>query len=224
MGYYMDLTTMSLDRYKERLETGDLLPSRMMLRDGIDEHFDAIKKQKIGNVDELYHALKTKKKFKEFLRASAVPEAYLAMVLRDIKGFLQKPNKIADFPTVDPETTRALEGVGIKNTLQLYERVITDTDRRALARETGIEETEILRLAHLADLSRIKWVNHTFAYVLLEAGYDSARSVAQADYHKLYEEVRRLNREREIYKGNIGAHDMKLCVEAARDLDDEIAW
>jgi hypothetical protein len=33
-----------------------------------------------------------------------------------------------------------------------------------------------------------------------------------------------LNKEREIYKGNIGTHDMKLCVEAAKYLDFEIEY
>lgn len=61
-------------------------------------------------------------------------------------------------------------------------------------------------------------MNHTFAYVLLEAGYDSAEKVADADYQELYEKVKKLNEEREIFKGHIGVHDMKLCVDAAKDL------
>ena len=71
---------------------------------------------------------------------------------------------------------------------------------------------------------RIKWVNHTFAYVLLEAGYDTAEKVADADYKELYEKVKKLNEEREIYKGHIGVHDMKLCVEAAKDVSLEVEY
>ena len=81
-----------------------------------------------------------------------------------------------------------------------------------------------MKLAKLTDLSRIRWVNHTFAYVLLEAGYDTAEKVAAADYKALYETVKTLNEEREIYKGHIGVHDMKLCVEAAEDVSLEIEY
>ena len=81
-----------------------------------------------------------------------------------------------------------------------------------------------MRLARLTDLSRIKWVNHTFAYVLMEAGYDSAGSVADADYKKMYTSIKQLNLEKEIYKGNIGANDMKRCVEAAQDLELDVEY
>jgi hypothetical protein len=58
----------------------------------------------------------------------------------------------------------------------------------------------------------------------LEVGYDTAKKVAYADYNQMYEKIKQLNEEREIYKGNIGAHDMKLCVEAAQGLDFDIEY
>ena len=67
-------------------------------------------------------------------------------------------------------------------------------------------------------------MNHTFAYVLLEAGYDSAEKVADADHQELFEKVKKLNEEREIYKGHIGVHDMKLCVEVAQTLSFDIQY
>ncbi len=83
---------------------------------------------------------------------------------------------------------------------------------------------EIVRLSRLVDLSRIRWVNHTFAYVLLEAGYDSTEKVVNADYKELYEIVKKLNEDREIYNATIGLHDMKLTVEAARDVSLDIKY
>ncbi|MCK4732829.1 MAG: hypothetical protein KAT65_10280, partial [Methanophagales archaeon] len=69
-----------------------------------------------------------------------------------------------------------------------------------------------------------RWVNHTFAYVLLEAKYDTVEKVANADYKELYETIKQLNDERELYKGHIGLHDMKLCVEAAKDVSLDIEY
>ena len=81
-----------------------------------------------------------------------------------------------------------------------------------------------MKLTKLTDLSRIRWVNHTFAFVLLEAGYDTVEKVANSDYKELYEKVKKLNEERNLYKGHIGLHDMKLCVEAAQDVSFEIEY
>ena len=83
---------------------------------------------------------------------------------------------------------------------------------------------QIEKLAHLTDLSRIRWVNHTFASVLYKADYDSVEKVAHADYQTLYEDVKKLNDERNLYKGQIGVHDMKLCVEAAQDVSLEVEF
>jgi hypothetical protein len=81
-----------------------------------------------------------------------------------------------------------------------------------------------MKLTKLTDLSRIKWVNHTFAYVLLEAGYDTAEKVANADSQKMYEIIKQLNKERENYNAHIGERDMKMCIESAKGLSFEIEY
>jgi hypothetical protein len=106
----------------------------------------------------------------------------------------------------------------------IYDRVLTPADRAALAAEIGVVAEAILCLAKLTDLSRIRWVNHTFAYVLLEAGYDTSAKVAQADPAQLYADMKALNAEREIYKGQVGLHDMVLCVNAAKDVPKEMVF
>ena len=224
MGYYIDLKNISLGEYKEILKSADLIPSRMVLKENIDDIFDAINTQKIENVDELQKALKNKNKLQDFSKQSGIPEDYLRILIREVNGYRQRPNKVRDFPGVSENVILKLEILGIKNTLQLFDKILTPQSRNELSGQTGISERELLKLAKLTDLSRIRWVNHTFAYVLLEAGYDTAEKVADADYKALYETVKTLNEEREIYKGHIGVHDMKLCVEAAEDVSLEIEY
>ena len=224
MGYYIDLQSISLDEYKEILKSADLIPSRMVLKENIDAIFDAINTQKIETVDELQKALKTKNKLQDFSKQSGIPENYLGILIREVNGYRYRPNKIKDFPGISENVILKLENLGLKNTLQLFDKILTPQSRNELSSQTEISEREILKLAKLTDLSRIRWVNHTFAYVLLEAGYDTAEKVADADYKALYETVKTLNEEREIYKGHIGVHDMKLCVDAAKDVSLEIEY
>lgn len=224
MGYYIDLKSISIDEYKVILKTSDLLPSRLILKDNIDRKFELIRNQEVQNVDELLNLLKNKKKLQDFAGKCSLPENYLTILAREIKSNLQNPNKIKDFPDIADETVLKLEKTGIKNTLQLFDKIISPGKRKEFAKETGIDKNEILKIAKLTDLSRIRWVNHTFAYVLLEANYDTVEKVANADYQKLYETVKQLNEERKMYKAHIGLHDMKLCVEAAKDVSLDIEY
>ena len=224
MSYYIDLQEISIGAYKQTLVESDLLPSRMILKEQIDANFERIQAQNVQNVEALFLALKTKKKLQQFAIQSGIDEAYLTILRRELNSLRPKPNKIQDFPDIADETISKLALHGIKNTYQLYPHILTPQDRQTLAKKTAVSLSEIVKLAHLTDLSRIRWVNHTFASVLYKADYGSAAKVAHADYKKLYEDVRNLNKEKNLYKGQIGVHDMKLCVEAAQDVSFEVEF
>ncbi len=224
MGYYIDLKSISIDKYKEILKASDLLPSRLILKDNIDSNFDLITNQKVQYVDELLNMLKNKKKLQDFSKQSGLNDDYLTILIREIKSYRQNPNRIKDFPSIADDVILKFENIGIKNTLQLFDKVLTSKSRLEISKQAGINENEVLKITKLTDLSRIRWVNHTFAYVLFEAEYDTVEKVANADYKDLYKTVKRLNEDRKIYKGHIGLHDMKLCVEAAKDVTLEIEY
>jgi hypothetical protein len=224
MGYYTDFKSISIDSYKDILKESDLLPGRKILKDNIENNFKVIKKFKIPDLEELLNRLKDRKKLQDFSKLSGLPENYLTILAREIRSIQPKPNKIEDFPGVTRDIVSKLERIGVKNTFQLFDKVLRAKDRIELSRQTGIDEKDVLRITKLADLSRIRWVNHTFAYVLLEAAYDTVKKVANADYKELYEKVKRLNEERKIYKGNIGLHDMKLCVDSAKNVPPDIKY
>jgi len=224
MGYYIDLKAISIDDYKVILKTADLLPSRMVLKENIDVVFNILKTHNLETVEDLQNALKNNKKVQDFSKSTRIPEDYLKILVREINSSHPKPNLIKDFPGIAPDVAQKLEKAGIKNTLQLFDRVLSPQSRADLSRQTGIEMDQILKLTRLTDLSRIRWVNHTFAVVLLEAGYDSAEKVARADYRVLHQSVKELNENKNFYKGTIGLHDIKLCVEAAQDVSLDIAY
>jgi hypothetical protein len=156
--------------------------------------------------------------------SSTIPEDYLTLLIREVRSILRKPNKIKDFPEMKEEVVDALEKEGIKNTQQLYPFIVDAEKRKELAHKTGIQKEMIVRLASLADLSRVRWVNHTFAFVLLESGYHTVREVAEADYHELHQRVNEGNAEYQWFKGHIGLHDMKLTVESAQEVEEEVEF
>jgi len=224
MGYYINLESISTDNYREIIKSADLTKSRLILKENTDEIFEIIKKQGINNVDELQKTLKSKDKLKAFAKKSGIDKEYLTILIREINSSIQKPNKIKDFPEIPENIVSKLEDLNIKNTLQLYEKVVTAKTRLELSKESKIGQEDILKLTKLTDLSRIRWVNHTFAFVLHEAGFDTTEKVANANYNELYSMIKQLNDKRNLYKGHIGLNDMKLTVNAAKDVPLDIEY
>jgi len=224
MGYFIDLKQISIERYKTILKSADLIPSWRVLKESIDENLDRIKEQDIQNLQELKDALKTKESALLFSKQSGLPEDYAMVLRRAIKGYHPKPNRIKDFPNVSENTARKLEKVGIKNTVRLFDSILTPASREVLSEQTGIDQDEVLKLTKLTDISRIRWVNHTFAYVLYEAGYDTVEKMANVDYTELYETVKQLNAERKFYKAHIGLSDMQLLVQLAKELSLDVVY
>jgi len=222
MAYYINLEKISLGSYKEVLKHADLVPSRMLLKENTDSHFNALDNAGIQNLEELVSTTKTKKKLLAFASENNINTNYLTILVREIKSLRPKPTNIQDFPSIDSDTVQKLRQIGIKNTLHIYDRILTSQSRYNLSKESGVDENIIIKLGCLADLTRIRWVNHTFSYMLYEINYTTAKQVANTDYHKLHELIKILNNNRNFYKGTIGLHDFQLIVECAQDLDFDI--
>ncbi|TGV01230.1 DUF4332 domain-containing protein [Flavivirga rizhaonensis] len=224
MGYYIDLEKITIDDYRIRLETAYLPPSRMVLKDRLKERFGYFESIGIKNVKELIQILKKKEKFSELQKAECLSGDYLILLLRELNSTLPKPVKIKDFSGISSETISKLENAGIKNTVKLFDRVINSESRRKLAAETGISEKEVFELTKLTDLSRIRWVGATFAKMLSDLEVDTVDKVTKADPIDLHTRVNQLNKEKRIYKGQIGLNDMKIVVNIAKDVPLDIKY
>ena len=224
MPYYIDLKEIGLDEFQKKLVENELLPSRLILREKLAERFASFKKASIKNLFELQQLLKKKEKLVEFAKTSGLPEAYLTILIREINSLQPKPSNFKDFQHLFNDVILKLEKLGIKNTFQLFDKVITHKSRKELAKLAAISDDEILVLTKLSDLSRIRWVGNTFAWVLFSSGFDSVEKVANADYKNLYKTILEMNKDKKYYKGQIGLNDMKLLVNAAKELKLDIEY
>ncbi|HUM89625.1 MAG TPA: hypothetical protein PKV50_08840, partial [Prolixibacteraceae bacterium] len=112
MGYYTDLATISIDDYQAKLESADLLPSRMLLKERLAERFGYFKSIGIRNVLDLQKLLKKKEKLAELTKVDGFSEDFLVVLLREINSIQPKPNKISEFIGISPETVSKLEKTG----------------------------------------------------------------------------------------------------------------
>ena len=224
MGYDINLSKIGIQRFKEILRAEDLIPSWQILLDELNEKMRKIQQLEIENLQDLRAAIKDKKHIQDVAKKTGISIEYLTVLRRAVNGYVRKPNRIADLPDTSPDIVKKLEDLGIKHTRQLFDKIKTKQLRKELSAEARISEKEIRRLAELTDLSRIQWTNHTFAYVLMEAGYPTAEAVANAEPDILLNEVNQLATERNLFPAHLGLRDMTRLVAAAKRVSPEIEW
>lgn len=224
MGYYIDLEKITIDEYKTKLEFAYLPPSRMMLKENREERFAYFKSIGINNVKELIQLLKKKDKLSELQKVECLSGNYLAILLRELNSILPKPNRIKDFTGLPKGTADRLEKIGIKNTLKLYDRILNSQLRIDLSEITGIPDSVIIELTKLTDLSRIKWVGVTFARMLYDIGSDTVEKASEADPIKLHQRINQNNKEHVYFKGQIGLNDIKIFIDAAKEIPLDIEY
>jgi hypothetical protein len=224
MGYYIDLSEITIDDYSLKLQSAYLPPGRMILKERIEERFDYLKSVGIKNVKELVQLLRKKDKFEQLSKVSCFTGDYLTILLRELNSMHPKPNKIKEFTGISVYVVKQLKDFGLTDTLKLFDRVVNSKSRKELAGATGISDSEILELTKLTDLSRIKWVGVAFARMLYDLGFDTVEKAAKADPVDLHLHINRINKEKKIYKGQIGLNDIRIFVNAAKDVPLEIKY
>lgn len=224
MGYYIDLEKITIDDYKTKLVSTYLPPSRLILKDKLDERFGYFKSIGIKNIKELIQLLKKNDRRAELLEVEFLTDDYLTVLLRELNSTLPKPNKISDFIEIAKETIESLEKNGITNTERLYNKVVNKSDRQKLADLLGVKYQDILKLTKLSDLSRIKWVGVTYAQMLYNLGVDTVEKVSLSNPIDLHAQINQMIKEKNIFKGTIGLNDVKILIESACELPLEIEY
>ncbi len=224
MGYSIDLAELSIDELTKQINNKILIPSRKVLKEDLINRMISFKNMGINNVAELLKNLKNSEMLSKLLEQDIYSEDFLQNLRREINSMSPKPNRFIDFKFLDDKHITTLHELGIKNTKALYPKIITKKDRKCFSDESNLPEDIVLKLAHLVDISRIKWVNHTFAYVLYESGYNSVNKVSKANAEELHNKIKTLNQNKEYYKGNIGLNDIRILIEAANVAPKDIIF
>ena len=86
-----------------------------------------------------------------------------------------------------------LRKAGVRTTDSLLKVAATRSGRRRLARETGLQESDILSWVNRADLLRITGVGSEYADLLEVAGVDTIRELRRRNPERLLEVMTDLN-------------------------------
>lgn len=211
--YYLNLERYTLEKFKKSISQRKMIPSRVILKENIEERFEVFKRFNINNLKELIALLKTKDKIETFAVESGLSSEYLTIIKREASSYHPKPIKLRDFPDVDIESVSVLESLGIKNSKQLFNKVKKETFSN-VSESTGVPSDHLNELFSLSDLARLYGVGPVFARMIYDTGVTSIDSFVNYtgdDFVKLYE--KQTNK-----KADFSSADIDFSLELAREI------
>jgi hypothetical protein len=222
--YYIDLERFSLERFRQILDTGDVLPGRRILKEKISQRFAVLESMGIQNLKELTEVLKTKARVERFAQQSGLPNDYLVILRREANSYLPKPVNLRDFPGVDPQHIKRLASAGIKNTKHLFERCRSRGDRALLSGQVDVPSADLLELVKLSDLARVSGVGPVFARIILDAGIDTLEKLANSSAEASFERFVAVNQEKQYTRARFTEKDVQYCIDMANQLPKVVEY
>jgi len=213
--YHLNIEKYSLQKFKNNLKSRDMIPSRVSLKDELDERFKKLEINGISNLKELIDTLKTKPKIELFSNETGLTTEYLTLLKREAKSYLPNPVRLDKFPGIPAKYVERLEAEGINNSRQLFNEAKDRIERERLSQRTEIPIEIVNELVCLSDLARAYGVGPVFARIIYDVGIKSIKEFVENSA----EEFIRIYEEREQKKADFGVNEIQFSLELAKELD-----
>ena len=213
--YHLNIEKYSLQKFKNNLKSRDMIPSRVSLKDELDERFKKLEINGISNLKELIDTLKTKPKIELFSNETGLTTEYLTLLKREAKSYLPNPVRLDKFPGIPTKYVERLEAEGINNSRQLFNEAKYRIERERLSQRTEIPIEIVNELVCLSDLARAYGVGPVFARIIYDVGIKSIKMFVENSA----EEFIRIYEEREQKKADFGVNEIQFSLKLAKELD-----
>ena len=124
---------------------------------------------------------------------------------------------------IGPAMAEKLENVGITKVEQLLEKGATKAGRTALATETGIDESKILRWVNMADLFRVKGIAEENSDLLEAAGVDTVKELRTRNAENLHAKLAEVNAEKNLVRSLPSLSSVESWIEFAKGLEPMVS-
>lgn len=131
---------------------------------------------------------------------------------------------IDDISRVGPVFADRLRKLRIRTTTRLLEAAKSPRGRKALAQKTGMEPTDLLRLANMADMMRIKGIGEEYSELLKAAGVGTVRVLKHRDPKRLAQAMAAANKERKLVRLLPSEKAVSRWVTEAKSLPTKISY
>ncbi len=107
---------------------------------------------------------------------------------------------IIDIEGIGPTYAAKLQGIGIRTTKALLDRAKDPKGRKAVAEESGLDVSKILKWANMCDLMRIKGVAEEYSELLEAAGVDTVKELRNRNAANLAAKMAEVNAEKKLVR------------------------
>lgn len=190
---------------KKRISESDLVSSRMVLLENLDDNFRKLEACGYDTPDKLRDGLKSKKRLEFVHEESGLSIDYLKILKRELESYFPKKIKLTDFIYADQTVVGRCIQDGVKDSIVFYEQY----------KGIDIEDNALKTLYNQVQLTRIQWVSPMAAEMFIQAGYTSPEIIRNSDAEQFCSDVMEVNRVHKFFKGNIGLRDMKRVIKSA---------
>ncbi|HED10171.1 MAG TPA: DUF4332 domain-containing protein [Caldithrix abyssi] len=133
--------------------------------------------------------------------------------------------KISDIEGIGPKYAEKLMEAKIRSVYALLKAGASKSGRKALAKETGIDETLILKWVNMADLYRVQGVGSEYAELLEKAGVDTVKELRNRNANNLHAKMAEVNSSgRALVRQLPGLKSVQKWVEHAKKLDPMVSY
>lgn len=215
--YHIDFNSYTLKNFKKSLSHRDMIPSRQILKENLDENFKIFEQLGFKVVQDLLDAIKTKEKMSQFAEDMELPEGYLVILRREINSFHPSPVKLANIPGININVLKALDKEGIKNSRNMFDSAENLKMQMDLAKRTALSLNDIEEVASLSDLCRAYGVGPVFARILYDIGIKNLKDLVSRKPEKIID----IYEDSTGKKADFGENDLKLTIDIAKQLIDK---
>lgn len=132
--------------------------------------------------------------------------------------------RIASIRGMGTDHAQKMKGMGITNSDSLLAKAGSDSQRRQLAKDLGMEPSHLLEYVNRADLARIKGVGKQYANLLEEAGVDTVKELAHRRPDNLQQKLSEVASSRGVAKRPPTLREVESWVEQAKALAPVVTY
>jgi predicted flap endonuclease-1-like 5' DNA nuclease len=125
---------------------------------------------------------------------------------------------------IGPKNAEKLARVGVRSTEALLERGGKAKDRKSLAAESGISDTQILEWVNRADLFRIPGIGEQFSDLLEKAGVDTVVELSKRVAKNLHATMAEVNAAKNLVNRMPSVGMVEDWIKAAKSLPRAVEY
>ena len=130
---------------------------------------------------------------------------------------------ISEIEGIGPGNAKKLAKAGIKSVNGLLKACGDKKGRKSASATTGVDESQLLKWANMADLFRIRGVGSEYSELLEKAGIDTVKELRNRNAANLHAKMLEVNAKKKLVRQAPGLKMVEKWVDHAKTLDPMIS-